>query len=74
MTSFTDHMFSIRISYINKDIGFEYIWLTIHAVDQTIKIDYQATDKAPRDLVKTIEYKLREPVIERIPPKHFSKV
>lgn len=57
--------------YVNKDLCCEYVWSTINTVKQTLNMYYQATDKAQRELVKTIDYKLREPVKNRIPVKQF---
>lgn len=57
--------------YVNKDLCCEYIWLTVSTKDQTLTMYYQALEEAPRELVKTLEYKLREPVKKRIPLKQF---
>jgi len=59
--------------YVNKDLCCEYVWSTIHTADQTLEIYYQAMDKVPREQVKTIDYKLREPVKKRIPITNFLK-
>lgn len=59
--------------YVNKDLCCEYVWSTINTKDQTLIMYYQANEKASRDLVKTMAYKLREPVKERIPITKFLK-
>ena len=59
--------------YVNKNLCSEYVWSTINTADQTLKIFYQAMEKMPRELVKTLDYKLREPVKKRIPVKQFLK-
>lgn len=60
--------------YVNKNLCCEYVWPTINTADQTLRIYYQAMEKMPRELVKILDYKLREPVKERIPVKHFCQV
>jgi hypothetical protein len=57
--------------YINKDFSFEYVWTTIFTKEQSLKVYYQATKNSKRDLIKTVDYKLREPVKNRIPVKEF---
>ena len=57
--------------YVNKDLCCEYIWLTVNTKEQNVTMYYQAHEDAPRELVKTIDYKLREPVKERIPVDNF---
>lgn len=57
--------------YINKDLSFEYIWATIFTKEQGLKISYQATKDSESELIKSVSYKLREPVKNRIPIKNF---
>lgn len=60
--------------YVNKDLCFQYVWATINTDDQKLCMLYQAAEHLPRNLIKTFEYKLREPVKNRIPIKQFCKV
>ena len=60
--------------FVNKELCCEYIWSTIDTFEQKLFIYHQAAEEARRTLVKSIDYKLREPVMERIPVKHFHKV
>jgi hypothetical protein len=60
--------------FVGKHISCEYIWSTISTGDQMLTVFYQATEESARELVKTIEYKLREPVKEPIPAKAFCSV
>lgn len=60
--------------YVNKDLCFQYVWATINTGDQQLVMFYQAAEHLPRTLIKTVEYKLREPVKNRIPVKQFCKV
>jgi putative transposase len=57
--------------YINKDLSFEYVWATIFTKEQELKFNYQATKESENELIKTVSYKLREPVQDRIPVKQF---
>lgn len=57
--------------YINKDLSFEYIWTTIFTKEQKLEIYYQATKDTKRELIKTVSYKLRESVRDRIPVNQF---
>lgn len=57
--------------YVDKNLCFEYVWATINTEESSISFWYQATKKAPRELVKTQPYKLREPVKDRIPAGKF---
>jgi hypothetical protein len=59
--------------YVNKDLCCEYVWSAINTKEQTLTIYYQANEKAPRDVIKTIAYKLREPVEKPIPVTKFLK-
>lgn len=60
--------------YLNKDLSCEYVWATINTTEQTLTFYYQATEEAPRDVVKKIDYKLRESVKNRIPVNKFRNV
>jgi len=60
--------------YVNKDLCCEYVWSTIDTAEQNLTMYYQPSEEAPRDLVKSVEYKLREPVKDRIPIKEFNHV
>lgn len=57
--------------YINKDFSFEYVWATIFTKEQLLRFYYQATKDSKEELVKTVAYKLRETVKDRIPVKGF---
>lgn len=57
--------------YISKDLSFEYVWATIFTKEQNLKFYYQATKKSEKEQIKTVTYKLREPVKDRIPIKNF---
>jgi hypothetical protein len=57
--------------YIDEKLSFEYIWAILNTKEQHLDIYYQATKEAPKQLVKTKEYKVREPVKNRIPAKKF---
>lgn len=56
---------------VDKALCSEYVWAIINTNDQNLKIWYQATSNAPKELIKTIPYKLREPVKNRIPANKF---
>jgi putative transposase len=58
--------------YVDKNLSFEYVWAIISTKDLNMKIWYQATKGAPKELLKTVPYKLREPVKNRIPISNFS--
>jgi len=60
--------------YVNKELCCEYIWSTIDTSEQRLCMYHQVAEEAPRALVKSIDYKLREPVKERIPVKQFRKL
>ncbi len=53
--------------HVPKSLSFQYVWATINTEESNISFWYQATKKAPGELVKTQPYKLREPVKNRIP-------
>lgn len=57
--------------FVDKNLCCEYVWSTINTAKQTLTMHYQASADAPRLLVKAIEYKLREPIRERIPSNRF---
>lgn len=57
--------------YINNELSFEYVWATIFTKEQRIKFYYQATKDSEKKLIKNVDYKLREPVHNRISVKHF---
>jgi len=57
--------------YIDKNLSFEYVWAIISTKDLNLKIWYQATKDAPKALIKTVSYKLRESVKRRIPVNQF---
>ena len=57
--------------FVDKNLCCEYVWSTIDTAKQTLTMYYKASERAPRLQVKTIEYKLREPVKVKRPPNHF---
>ena len=57
--------------YINKDLSFEYVWATIFTKEQELKFYYQAAKESEKELIKSVVYKLREPVKDRIPVREF---
>ena len=57
--------------YVDKNLSFEYVWAIINTKDPNVKIWYQATKDAPKEILKTVSYKLREPVKNRIPINKF---
>ncbi|MBU4189408.1 MAG: integrase core domain-containing protein [Candidatus Thermoplasmatota archaeon] len=57
--------------YINKNLSFEYIWATIFTKEQELKFYYQANKESKRELIKSVEYKLREAVKDKISVKEF---
>ncbi len=60
--------------FINKELCCEYIWATINTEKQTLNIYHQATKDSKNELIKSIDYKLRELVKDRIPVKRFCRV
>jgi len=60
--------------YIDKNLSFDYAWGIINTKDQDLKIWYRASKEAPKQLIKTIPYELREPIKNRIPIKRFCTV
>ena len=65
------HFHAFLRGYFNKAISFEYVWAIINTREQGIKIYYQAAPEAPKQLIRTESYKLREPVKNNIPIKEF---
>ncbi|MCK5260229.1 MAG: hypothetical protein KAJ70_04125 [Candidatus Omnitrophica bacterium] len=57
--------------YINKDLSFEYVWATIFTKEQSLKFYYQETKESEKEQIKTVTYKLRESVKDRVPVKDF---
>jgi putative transposase len=57
--------------YVDKNLSFEYVWAIISTKDCNVKIWYQPTKDAPKELLKTKSYVLREPVKNKIPVKKF---
>lgn len=60
--------------FVNKELCCEYIWTTINTKQQALNMYYQAAKDSPRELIKTIKYKLRETIKDRIPVKKFCRV
>ena len=40
--------------YVDKNLSFEYVWIVLNTQDQTLKIWYQATKDAPKELFKAV--------------------
>lgn len=57
--------------HVDKNLSFQYVWAIISTKDLNLKIWYQATVDAPKELIKTEVYTLREPVRNRIPMSKF---
>ena len=57
--------------YIDKNLSFEYVWAIISTKDRNVRIWYQPTKNAPKELLKTKLYELREPVKNKISVKRF---
>ena len=57
--------------YIDRNLSFEYVWATISTQDHNLKIWYQPTKDAPKELLQTKSYDLREPVRDKISTKIF---
>ncbi len=60
--------------FINKELCCEYIWATINTGKQTLDIQHQVTKDSKNELVKSITYKLREPVKNKLPVQQFCQV
>jgi putative transposase len=56
---------------IGKTFSYEYLWSVLNTREQTLEFYHKATRESPKVQVKKIEYKLREPVRNRIPISHF---
>ena len=48
--------------HVDKNFSFEYVWAIISTKDRNVKIWYQPTMDAPKELLKTKSYELKEPV------------
>ena len=59
---------------VGRNLSFQYVWATVNTNTQNLNIWYQATTEAPKELVRTVSYELREPVKNRIPVSNFCKV
>jgi hypothetical protein len=57
--------------YVDKNVSFQYVWVILSTKDLNLKIWHQATADAPKELIKTKAYTLREPVKNRIPMSKF---
>ena len=57
--------------YVDKNLSFEYVWAIISTKDCNVKIWYQPTKEAPKELLKTNSYELREPVKNRTTVNKF---
>ncbi len=57
--------------YVEQKLSFQYIWAIIDTNNEHLKFWYQATAAAPKELIKTVSYELREPVRNRIPVSAF---
>jgi hypothetical protein len=57
--------------YIDRNLSFEYVWAIISTKDHNLKIWYQPTKDAPKELLQTKSYDLREPVKNNISMKMF---
>jgi len=57
--------------YINKALSYEYVWTILNTRKQELNVYYQAALEAPKQLIRTESYKLREPVKNRIPIRKY---
>lgn len=57
--------------YITKKVSFEYVWAIINTEQQMLNVYYKSTTESPIELLKTESYRLREPVVDRIPISNF---
>ena len=57
--------------YVDRNLSFEYVWAIISTKDRNLKIWYQPTKEAPKKLLQTKSYDLREPVKNKISMKMF---
>jgi hypothetical protein len=60
--------------FINKELCCEYIWATINTEKQMLNIYHQTTKESKNELVKTVDYKLREKIKNKIQVSEFCKV
>ena len=57
--------------FVDRALSFQYVWAILSTKDLNLKIWYQATKDAPKELIKTESYKLREPVKNKISMSKF---
>ena len=57
--------------YIDRHLSFEYVWAIINTRDRKVRIWYQPTKDAPKELLRTKSYDLREAVKNKISIKKF---
>jgi len=57
---------------IDKALSYEYIWAVLNTREQSLTFYHKVTKLAPKTQVKCFNYKLREPVRNRIPVSCFS--
>jgi Integrase core domain len=57
--------------YINKALSYEYVWTILNTRKQELNVYYQSAVEAPKQLIRTESYKLREPVRNRIPIRKY---
>jgi hypothetical protein len=57
--------------YIDKDLSYAYVWAIVNTKDSNVKIWYQPTKDAPKTLLYTKPYDLREPVKKNISMAQF---
>jgi len=57
--------------YVDKKLSFQYAWAILSTKDLNLNIWYQATAEAPKELINTRHYELREPVKNKIPMNKF---
>lgn len=57
--------------YIDRNLSFEYVWAIINTTKNNLTIWYQPTKDAPKELLQTKAYELREPVKNNIAIKTF---
>jgi putative transposase len=58
---------------LDKKYSYEYVWAVLNTKLQSLTFYYKATKDAPKEIIKSIPYKLREPVKNRIPISRFTK-
>jgi hypothetical protein len=57
--------------YIDRNLSFEYVWAIINTTKNNLTIWYQPTKDAPKELLRTKSYELRELVKNNIAIKTF---